>query len=60
MIFPGVFFLFFKISIFWVVRGLKGQNMAQNDKKFCQSRFISQEPYIIWYDIIYAVFDAFV
>ena len=44
---PGVFFNF-KILIFWVVRGLKGQKMAQNDKKFCLSHSISQEPYIIW------------
>ena len=41
------FFHFFKIFIFGVVRGLKEQKMVQNGK-FCQSRFISQEPYIIW------------
>ena len=44
---PGVFFKF-KISIFWVVRGLKGQKMTQSDKKFCLSHSVSQEPYIIW------------
>ena len=48
MISPGVFFQFFKILIFWVVRGVKGQKTIQNDKKFCVSSFISQEPYIIW------------
>ena len=39
----GVFFFFFhffKILIFWVVRGVKGQKTVQNDKK--------QEPYMIW------------
>ena len=46
MISPG--FFFFLILIFQVVRGIKGQKMVQNDKKFCLSRFISQEPYIIW------------
>ena len=30
------------------VRGLKGQKMAQNDKTFCLSHSVSQEPYIIW------------
>ena len=48
IIFPGVFFNF-KILAFWVVRGLKGQKMAQNDKKFCLSHSICQELYIIWY-----------
>ena len=43
------FFLFFKILIFWVVRGVKGQKMAQNEKKLCLSCSISQEPYIIWF-----------
>ena len=42
------FFHFFKILIFWIVNGIKGQKMAQNDKKFCLSCFISQELYIIW------------
>ena len=45
---PCVFLNFFKISIFQVVRGLKGQSMAQNDKKVCPSHSISQKPYIIW------------
>ena len=43
-----LFFRFFNILIFQVVSGVKGQKMAQNDKKFCLSRFISQEPYILW------------
>ena len=42
------FFLFFKILIFQVVSGVKGQKLAKNDKQFCLSRSISQEPYIIW------------
>ena len=36
------FFQIFKILIFWVVSGVKVQKMAQNDKKFCLSCFISQ------------------
>ena len=40
------FFLnFFKILIFWVVSGVKGQKIVQNDKKI-PSRFIPQEAYI--------------
>ena len=31
-------FHFFKIGIFWVVRIVKGQNMVQNDKKFCRAQ----------------------
>ena len=35
MISPDVFFFyFFKILIFWVVRGKKGQKIVQNEKKF--------------------------
>ena len=30
MTFPGNFSHFFKILVFWVVSGLKGQQMAQN------------------------------
>ena len=45
---PGFFFIFFKILIFQVVKGVKGQKMVQNDKKLCPSGFISQELYIIW------------
>ena len=45
-------FFNFKILIFWVNRGLKGQKMAQNDKKFCLSHLMFQQPYIIWsYDL---------
>ena len=44
----GVFSIFLKILIFWVHRGVKGQKMVQNDKKFCLLHSISQEPYIIW------------
>ena len=39
---------FSNILIFWVHRGVKGQKMVQNDKKFCLLHSISQEPYIIW------------
>ena len=48
MIFPGVFFNFFKILIFRVVSAIKGQKMARNDKKLCLLHSISQEPYMIW------------
>ena len=44
---PGVFSNF-KILIFRVVKGLKVQKMAQNDKNFCLSHIVIQEPYIIW------------
>ena len=38
------FFYFFKILIFGVHRGVKGQKMVQNDKKLCLSCSISEEP----------------
>ena len=41
------FFHFFKILIFWVVRGVKGQKTVQNDKKFSLLQSISQEPCIL-------------
>ena len=51
---PGVFFFFFFLffSFFQNVNvlgcyGVKGQSMAQNDKKFCLSHFVSQKPYIV-------------
>ena len=44
---PGVF-LFFKILILGLVWRVKGQKMAQNDKKLCPLYFKSQEPYMIW------------
>ena len=43
-----LFFYFFKILIFWVVRRVKGQKMAKNDKKLCPLHVLSQKPYIIW------------
>ena len=47
MISPG-FFSFFLIFIFWAVRGLKGQKIAQNEKKkLHMSHAISQEQYSI-------------
>ena len=33
--------------IFQAVKGVKGQKMGQDDKKFCLVHFISLEPYII-------------
>ena len=45
------FSFFFKILIFrtviWVGVVVKGQKMVQNNKKFCLSHYVSQEPYII-------------
>ena len=52
MISPGIFFHFFKILIFWVVKEVKGQKMVQNDNKFCPSISISQEPYITWLSFV--------
>ena len=46
--YPHAFLQFFKILIFRVVRGVKGQKWVQNDKKFCSSCSISLEPKIIW------------
>ena len=48
-----VFFChFFKILIFWVVRGVKGKKTVQNDKKFCSLHSMSQEPYIMWLSFV--------
>ena len=41
------FFHFFKIFIFWIVRGVKGQKISQNDKKFYLSCLMYQKPYIM-------------
>ena len=38
---PGVFFFNFKILVFKVVRELKGQRMAQNDKDLSVAPYIS-------------------
>ena len=43
-----VFFYFSKFRFFKLLGGVKRQKTVQNDKKFCLSRCISQEPYIIW------------
>ena len=47
MISPGAFFFnFFGMFIFWAVRGVKGQKIAQNEKEQLHlSRPISQEQY---------------
>ena len=39
----AIFFYFCKILIFWIVRSVKWQKMAHNDKKHCPLHFISQE-----------------
>ena len=52
MISPGAVFHFSRILLFWVVTGVKEQKMAQNEKKYCLSRSISQKPYIIWFSFM--------
>ena len=47
-----VFFHFFKVLIFWTVSGVNGERKVQNEKKFCLSHSISQEPYIIWFSFV--------
>ena len=53
---PGVLFNF-KILIFRVVRGLKGQKITQNDKSFCLSHLIFQNHISydlhLWYTCMY-------
>ena len=57
----SIFFIFFsKIWFLGSLRGggkgggvLKGQKMTQNDKKFCLSHSVSQEPYIILWFLVY-------
>ena len=48
IIFPGVFFIFSKFWFSGFLGGVKGQKIAQNDKKFCLLHSVSQEPYITW------------
>ena len=48
MISPGILLYFSEIFIFWAAMGLKGQKMAQNEKKQLHlSRGICQEQYSI-------------
>ena len=42
MIYPSVFFSFFKILIFWVVRGLTVEKITQNEKQ----QYIHHAPYL--------------
>ena len=46
------FFHFFSILIFWVVRGVKGEKIVQDEKKLCLLHSISQETYIIWFSFM--------
>ena len=43
---------FFKMLIFWVVKGVKEQKMVQNENKFCLWRSLSQESYIMWFSFM--------
>ena len=46
---PSSFFVLFKILIFVIIRGRgKRAKMVQNDRNFCLSHSVSQEPHIIW------------
>ena len=48
MISPGAIFHFLEILIFWGVRGVKGQKIAQNEKlQLHPSHAIYQEQYSI-------------
>ena len=42
------FFIFSKFCFFRLLGAKRAKKMGQNDKKFCLSCSISQEPYIIW------------
>ena len=50
-------FYFFKILIFGVVRVVKGQKAVQNDNKFCPSRSIYQETYLIWFSFWIHIYE---
>ena len=52
MISLDVFFSFSKFWFFGLLEGVKEQKTVQNGKKFCLSRFISQEPYIIQFSFM--------
>ena len=45
MISPDIFSFLLNLDS-WAVRWVKGQEMAQNDKRLCLSHSVSQEPYI--------------
>ena len=48
MTYPDAFFIFFKILVFWGVRGgSNGQKIAQNEKKKHLSYSVSRELYLI-------------
>ena len=57
MIFQGLFpFFKKKFKNLWdvkeresMIEGVKGKKFVQNEKKFCLSRPIPQEPYITWF-----------
>ena len=42
------YYTFLKFWFFGLLRGVKGQKMVQNDKKFCPLHSIFQEPCVIW------------
>ena len=54
MISPGVFFIFFKFLVFHAVRGVKGQKMAQDNKKTCLAYLRNHIAYDcnLWYTCV--------
>ena len=48
MTYPVAFFFIFSKFCFLRVRWVKGRKIAQNNKKFCLSDFLSQQPYLVW------------
>ena len=55
-----MFVCFFQILIFWVVSRVKGQKMAQNDKKSCSLCSIFQDPYILWLLVMVRMFKMII
>ena len=52
MISPDIFSFLLNLDS-WAVRWVKGQEMAQNDKRLCLSHSVSQEPYIYHMIVIF-------
>ena len=56
----SICFQFFKIFVFCVPRGVKGQKMVQNDIKFYLSHLIFQESYITWSSFMVNMFKRII
>ena len=44
---PGIFFIFFKVLIFQVVREVKGQTVTQNDQKLFQEAYFIGSRFLV-------------